>query len=294
MDRSLLLQWLDLPAGAWPPDPYTLLGLDESTADARQAEARTLTLMGKLRSHQLKHPELVTLGMNQLAEALLHVSSRGPRPAEVKPQPTAKPIVAKPIALSREPIEPVVKTVRPIKPLPPITLPVTIPKLDSPDRRRGYQELAQLRRLREALHQLGPTIGNPDNSLATPGDIYRFLDGMDRLENAISSYEPSDWDIDMLLPTIAVMVRQRHRLSIFRSLEEHQRRRLTAEWERAETTLKQHHQEWRTGMTASRQTASKRKRGDSQWNKLTHWETILGMLCLLILMIAVIQYLADR
>ena len=53
MDRSLLLQWLNMPPGPWPPEPYTLLGLSEGAADARQAEARTLTLMNQLRSHQL-------------------------------------------------------------------------------------------------------------------------------------------------------------------------------------------------------------------------------------------------
>lgn len=71
MDYHLLRSWLGLPPGAWPPDHYTLLGFGAGVADAEAIEPRVLRQMDLLRQHQLRHPELVTEGMNRLAQALI-------------------------------------------------------------------------------------------------------------------------------------------------------------------------------------------------------------------------------
>lgn len=71
MDFNLLRSWLSLPPGPWPPDHYTLLGLAPGQYDAGRIESLVLDRMDRLRGHQLLHPEVVTEGMNRLAQALI-------------------------------------------------------------------------------------------------------------------------------------------------------------------------------------------------------------------------------
>ena len=76
MDTDLLRSWLDLPPGRWPPADRELLGVEASTPAL--AERRAMQLMSRLRPHQLLHPDLVTEGMNRLAQAMLSVASHRP------------------------------------------------------------------------------------------------------------------------------------------------------------------------------------------------------------------------
>ena len=130
--------------------------------------------------------------MNRLAEALLHVTSHQARSVEPKREPVAivpeKPTVAKP-----RPIEPD-RVVRPLKPLPAFRF----PPLKTANRRRGYRDLARLRRVRESLKLLASTIGNPSNKLHSPGDIYHYLEGMEQLEKAFTRYRPANWSLGKL------------------------------------------------------------------------------------------------
>src|SRR5580658_10263591 len=71
VDFSPLRLWLGLPQGPWPPDHYTLLGLPTGHCDPPLLEDLVLARMELLRPHQLLHPELVTEGMNRLAQALI-------------------------------------------------------------------------------------------------------------------------------------------------------------------------------------------------------------------------------
>ena len=71
VDYNLLRSWLGLPAGPWPPDHHTLLGLAAGRVDVVAAERRVMERMDWLRRHQLLHPDLVTEGMNKLAQALI-------------------------------------------------------------------------------------------------------------------------------------------------------------------------------------------------------------------------------
>jgi hypothetical protein len=68
---DLIRSWLGLPPGDWPPDHYTLLGFAPGHSDAAAFEPRVLQHMERLRNHQLLQPELVTEGMNRLAQALI-------------------------------------------------------------------------------------------------------------------------------------------------------------------------------------------------------------------------------
>jgi hypothetical protein len=71
VEHSLLRSWLGLPPGPWPPDHYALIGIPAGSMDAPEVERMVLERMARLRSHQLLHPELVTEGMNRLAQALI-------------------------------------------------------------------------------------------------------------------------------------------------------------------------------------------------------------------------------
>jgi hypothetical protein len=71
VDFNLLRSWLGLPPGAWPPDHYALLALVPGPLDPTAVETLVLDRMDRLRTHQLRHPELVTEGMNRLAQALV-------------------------------------------------------------------------------------------------------------------------------------------------------------------------------------------------------------------------------
>ena len=57
--------------GPWPLDHYALLDLSPGLCEQASVERVVLARMDRLRSHQLLHPELVTEGMNRLAQALI-------------------------------------------------------------------------------------------------------------------------------------------------------------------------------------------------------------------------------
>ena len=71
MNTALILPGLNLPPGPWPPEERALLGLPAGPVDPIRAETNALARMELLRPHQLKHPEVVTEGMNRLAQALI-------------------------------------------------------------------------------------------------------------------------------------------------------------------------------------------------------------------------------
>ncbi len=71
MDHALICQWLDLPAGSWPPDHYTLLGLRPGEADSARIEEQVHERLEVVRRYQLTHAEQATEAMNRLARAFV-------------------------------------------------------------------------------------------------------------------------------------------------------------------------------------------------------------------------------
>lgn len=79
MNIELLREWLSLPPGDWPPDHYSLIGLEPGTIpddDPSQIEELALDRMECLRRHQIRHQDEVTEGMNRLALAMACLSDR--------------------------------------------------------------------------------------------------------------------------------------------------------------------------------------------------------------------------
>ena len=110
MNRELLRSWLGLPPGSWPPDHYTLLGLVPGQGDSAEFEPLVLGQMERLRIHQLLQPELVTEGMNRLAQALITLTdpvAKAAYDAELGVVPLSPPLPPPMPKLDAEP-EPVI------------------------------------------------------------------------------------------------------------------------------------------------------------------------------------------
>jgi hypothetical protein len=69
VNHELICSWLKVPPTAWPPDHYTLLGLNRGESDAARIERHVQLRMEWVRCYQLTHAELVTEAMNRLAQA---------------------------------------------------------------------------------------------------------------------------------------------------------------------------------------------------------------------------------
>ncbi|HEV3258839.1 MAG TPA: WD40 repeat domain-containing protein [Gemmataceae bacterium] len=81
MDHALIRRWLKLPAGNWPPDHYTLLGLAPGESDPRRIEQHVQVRIECVRKHQLTCPDEVTEAMSRLAQALVCLTDAGAKKA---------------------------------------------------------------------------------------------------------------------------------------------------------------------------------------------------------------------
>jgi hypothetical protein len=71
MTHELICTWLGLPAGVWPPDHYSLLGLTPGEDDVALIEHRVQERLDAVRGYQMMHPEQATEAMNRLAQAFV-------------------------------------------------------------------------------------------------------------------------------------------------------------------------------------------------------------------------------
>jgi hypothetical protein len=264
MDTNLLRSWLGLPPGPWPPGERDLLGLPPGGAvDPAAAERCAMDRMGRLRAQQLVHPDLVTEGMNRLAQALIAVTSAAPAPAPapVPPAPVAEaldltpaattatvapaPVLeaeavleAEPVALAPTPLAPPpVEAPRYLPAPPPEPLPEVWVGPTPDDRRDAYRELAALRAMRRAWEKLRPFLADLSARLATAGDVFAFLEAVHELRTALAHPGlPRGYPEDVA-PRAAVIVRQPLTLAVFRSLTAPQRVALAREWGIAEAKL---------------------------------------------------------
>ena len=81
MSHEWICSCLQLPPDSWPPDHYTLLGLELGEVDSRQIEQRAQDRMEKLRPYQLTHTDQATEAMNRLAQALVCLTDPAARHA---------------------------------------------------------------------------------------------------------------------------------------------------------------------------------------------------------------------
>src|SRR3954453_2040345 len=81
VECGLICSWLGLPAGNWPPDHYTLLGLPRGETDLGRIEQQVHDRLARLRCFQCSHPATATEAMNRLAPAFLCLSDASGRKA---------------------------------------------------------------------------------------------------------------------------------------------------------------------------------------------------------------------
>src|SRR5438128_6339197 len=104
MSHQLICSCLQLSPDHWPPDHYTLLGLDPREVESSRIERRVQERMERLRRYQLTHAEQVTEGMNRLAQALVCLTdpvARAAYDAKLFPRRAKQPTVT---ADSRRPL----------------------------------------------------------------------------------------------------------------------------------------------------------------------------------------------
>jgi hypothetical protein len=74
MSHDLICAWLGLPAGVWPPDHYSLLGLKPGENDPDRIEESVHQRLDAVRRYQMTHPEQATEAMNRIAQAFVCLS----------------------------------------------------------------------------------------------------------------------------------------------------------------------------------------------------------------------------
>lgn len=264
MDTTPLLKWLGLPPGLWPPDDRTLLGLPAGgPVDEATAELNALARMEQLRPHQLVHPELVTEGMNRLAQALIAVTSlpavslpTAPPAAARAPGPPAPvaPEAAVAVVLEAEMVEasaPV--SVRPRSPVPAGPTIVLLDDLPPPvladahpppgldrltaDRRKAYRELVFLRKLRRIWGRLAAIAGVPSENVRSAETVYHLLQTSRELRPLIRANPGAATILDGDGRAVAAVFRQPHAARVLRDLTPAQRTRLAADWAAGMTVI---------------------------------------------------------
>lgn len=301
MDVALLRSWLELPPGPWPLDHYALLGLDRTAIDPATIEVVVLAKMDRLRSHQLRYPDLVTEGMNRLAQALVcltdpaarttydaglaPVSAVAPGPREIAFEPGLAPPEPPPpayVVVPDEPERPAYVLV-PDEP-PPAPEPELLPLPASVWRPRGrrdlFTRLAVLRRMLVVWRTLRPVLADPSEPLNRPAAVLALLEAAAELQPLLRAYRDD-------LPEssgarVALLVRQRFVLPTFRTLLPEQRVALSLDWSRGELFLRGEHDRLRELVRAGRPLRGRRGRGA----RLVRWAVRTPEVVVLVLVVA--------
>ena len=260
--------WLGLAPGPWPPDHYTLLGLPAGDCDPAAVEALVLDRMDRLREHQLRHPELVTEGMNRLAQALICLTdpaARAAHDASLGLLADATSTVRDPeLLLDQPPPVPAFVLVEEVEPIP---LPPAYEVVweDEPGKRPAYEvvegvveaelvappagpwqpatrrdlfaRLAAVRRLVAAWQKLKPVLGDPRETLSRPAPAVVFLEAVAEVRPALEPLRDVVGGPGKPGAAVAALLAQPLLLPTFRLLLPDQRRAVAIDWRRAEAAL---------------------------------------------------------
>lgn len=235
MDGDQLRTWLALAPGVWPPNEGELLG----PAGQGDGHERAMHLMERLRPHQLLHPELVTEGMNRIAQALIAWEA-GPASRE--------PVVVQAEVLEVLPVlEPsgISKTVPRKKrkrktaaaaesvPVPTIAPPPGLMKAVQ-DRRKSYRQLVMQRRFLERWQALGPFFGVPSQEMVQSSEVLKYLEAVQGCRQMLLAPGAHAQPVSGLGRSIVLNTAS---ISLFRSLQPSQRLALAHDWALCLATL---------------------------------------------------------
>ncbi|MCS6865762.1 MAG: hypothetical protein RMJ56_14790 [Gemmataceae bacterium] len=287
-----LCAWLELPPGSWPPDHYTLLGLPPGCGEFAAIEERVMERMERLRPHQLMHPELVTEGMNRLAQALVCLTDREARAAYDRSlglatlavdqgDDEAEVYVAEEVT-ERTLSEPAEiprgeKAETPTNRLPPTPQPESTLDTFGPSpplraanewaettqlsknitvktisRRAIYRRLATVRRALRAWEALRPFLGTPGETLATPVAVFTFLQALKLARAAVPGVARLIGEPGRPGSVVAALVRSSHPVHLVRLLVPSQRQSVARDWQRGYDELQRAYVRLRTMAVAAR------------------------------------------
>lgn len=233
MDFTLLQTWLRLPGGSWPPDHYALLDLPPETADPGLIERHVMDRMDVLRRHQLRHPELVTAGMNQLAQALVCLSD-----AEERSAYNAR-LGLKPTATRETDVLKTIDDAEPLPPPDPNDAPLVQAVAARPPKsgRWVYRRLALIRRCLRTWDDLSPVLAVPQESLDRPAIAFTFLLAAEAsrplLPELRGVFEDRRAEVDLALQLLAEV----DHIEAIRRLPQANRSDLAVQWRRGRTSL---------------------------------------------------------
>ncbi len=326
MNTELILTWLTLPPGPWPPDDRTLLGLPPGPPVVLDVEQRALAQMEKLRPHQLVHPDLVTEGMNRLAQALIGLTEEATRVAtrpadaeivldadrlEEKPRPPVvleAEVVSVPRILNavtveklpRRPRVPKARKKKRRKERSPAESAIDVPAAEivppgttySPaERRKAYRKLAEMRRVIRTWEKLQPYFAAPSEDLLTPGAVFGFVESVRDCRRTLAVDGDSNW-FEEQGEQVLTVVRQPFSLAVFRSLVLKQRQELAADWALTTAHLRGRY----LGLREEVHCSKPRKMWGSTPRAVVRWlrtnpEWILGVLVTLAMSVAFLRTL---
>ena len=321
MDHLLLRSWLGLDPGPWPPDHYALLGLPPGQCDPTAVETVVLDRMERLRPHQLLHPELVTEGMNRLAQALVCLTdpaARAAYDASLGFPPASAPGLGDPALLLDQspqvvPYELVDETAPEPIPLPPAyevirddeprprpayevvefveAVVVSPPQgpWQSASRRELFARLAAVRRLVAAWQQLRPYLGDPTEPLSRPVQVLVLLEQTAELRAALAPLRDLVGEPGRPGGVVAALVAQPLTLHTLRLLLPDQRRAVAVDWRRGEAALAREYARLRELVRAGRPVQPGRRRlGRFGWVVRTP-ELALAALAVAVLVVVLIR-----
>lgn len=319
MDYALLRSWLGLPDGPWPPDHHTLLGLGAGPCDPAAVEALALARMDRLRPHQLLHPELVTEGMNRLAQALIGLTE--PRTAasgssfplatvrdeqgdtgEHSPvSPDASPTLEIPFEPGLVPPEvgppddapgslrELIWEAERLPGAPSVpTAAVVEPPWRPPTRRHLFARLAAVRKLLAAWRKLGVALGDPTDPLTHPDRILALLGAAEEVR-ALLARVPVVGNVGRPGGVVVAVLRQPFVLHTVRLLLPDQRRAIATDWARAERALAREYDRLRASVQTVRGFRRVRRRRVAWWRVVRHPVTVLAALTVVAVVLAFLR-----
>jgi hypothetical protein len=275
--------------------------------------------MERLRMHQLRHPELVTEGMNRLAQALICLTDAGTRAAydaelglaNGRREPVGPPSESPSVSEEAKAPEPLVVPFAPgleppefgpppefvPEPLPaPYELlpddkppPKPEPLLPLPEgrwkpntRRELFAQLALVRRLMAAWQKLKPVLADPREPLARPASVLALLEAVAALQPLLDAFRRVLEPLGGAGTLVLTLLQQRFLLATFRTLLPEQRQALSLDWRRAELALRAEHDRLREVVRSGRPFRRSARRG----NRLVRWVARTPEVMLVALMIA--------
>jgi hypothetical protein len=252
MDHNLLCSWLNLPAGAWPPNHYALLGLEPGAHDAVAIEASVHERMAILRRYQLTNPDLATEAMNRLAQALIcltdetarssYLAERFPELAPAKPaEPPVPSATAAETQAAAEAPTPGIAHSRPNEPAPASSGSTRAPfpvELEAVHTRRDlYFRIARTRQIRHLWSRVGKHLNNPARRLTRPSEATELIEYMQALPQLIQSFPSRLGQAGQPGYLVLALARQQLIVPTLQTLLHSQRIALARDWEAGQQFL---------------------------------------------------------